>query len=97
MESHDLIMITTHQDDLNIYKLLDSVKNNIIDNIKVLIIIISQECTINYSSQNSWLKTHFIHEEKMGLSKARNLALKYLLNNAISAEYIFLTSSSNNF
>jgi hypothetical protein len=89
-------MVTTHQDDLNIFKLIDSIDNNI-ENIEVLLVVVSQECEINYISHNALLSVVFIQESKMGLSKARNIALKYLLNNDISAEYIMFPDDDSSF
>jgi hypothetical protein len=40
---------------------------------------------------------YFINELKMGLSKARNIALKYLLDNILSAEYIMFPDDDSSF
>lgn len=96
MKNFDLIMVSTHQDDLNIFKLINSIGSNI-KNIKVLLIVISQECKINSISQNPLLDIIFIDEVKMGLSKARNVALKYLLDSNISAEYIMFPDDDSSF
>ena len=96
MKKIDLIMVTTHQDNLNVFKLIDSIDNNI-KKIKVLMVVVSQECEISYSSKNSFLSIAFIQESKMGLSKARNIALKYLLSNDISAEYIMFPDDDSSF
>lgn len=96
MPNHNLILITTHQDDLNIFKLIDSIDSNI-ENIEVLLVVVSQECEINYLSKNPLLSIVFIQENKMGLAKARNIALKYLLNNTISAEYIMFPDDDSSF
>jgi hypothetical protein len=96
MTKHNLILITTHQDDLNIFKLIDSIDNNI-KNINILLIVISQSHRITYFSKNPLLSMVFIQENKMGLSKARNIALKYLFNNDISAEYIMFPDDDSSF
>ncbi|MGL2988117.1 hypothetical protein ACSVH5_11020 [Flavobacterium sp. RSSA_27] len=89
-------MATTHQDDLNVFKLIDSIDSNI-ENIEVLLVVVSQECEINYISKNPLLSMVFIQENKMGLSKARNIALKYLLEYNISAEYIMFPDDDSSF
>ncbi|SEG17553.1 hypothetical protein [Flavobacterium urumqiense] len=96
MTNYNLILITTHQDELNIFKLIHSIDSNI-KKIKVLMVVVSQECEISYSTKNSFLSIAFIHESKMGLSKARNIALKYLLSNVISAEYIMFPDDDSSF
>lgn len=96
MNSFKLVMVTTHQDDLNIFKLIDSIDINI-KNIAVLLVVVSQECEINYTSKSPLLSIVFINEIKMGLSKARNVALKYLLDNFISAEYIMFPDDDSSF
>lgn len=96
MKNFNIIMTTTHQDNFNVFKLIDSIDSNI-KNIKVLLIVISQECEINYLSNNPLLSIIFIKESKIGLSKARNIALKYLLNNTISAEYIMFPDDDSSF
>jgi hypothetical protein len=89
-------MATTHQDDLNIFKLIDSIDSNI-ENIKVLLVVVSQECEINYIPKNPLLSIVFIQESRMALSKGRNIALKYLINNTISAEYIMFPDDDSSF
>jgi glycosyltransferase involved in cell wall biosynthesis len=96
MTNYNLILITTHQDKLHILKLIDSIDDNI-KNIKVLLVVVSQECKLEYKTKNSLLTIVFIDEEKMGLSKARNIALKYLLNNNLSAEYIMFPDDDSSF
>ncbi len=96
MKDFNLIMVTTHQDDLNIFKLLDSIDNNV-KNIRVLLVVVSQECKTIYKSKNPLLDIAFIDEVKMGLSKARNIALKYLLQNSFSAEYIMFPDDDSSF
>ena len=96
MQNFNLIMVTTHQDDLSVFKLIDSIGGNIV-NIKVLLLVVSQECKIVYKSKSPLLTIVFIDELKMGLSKARNIALKYLLQNSISAEYIMFPDDDSSF
>lgn len=96
MKSFNLIMATTHQDNLNVFKLIDSIDSNI-ENIEVLLVVVSQECEINYFSKNPLLSIIFIQESKISLSKARNIALKYLSNNSISAEYIMFPDDDSSF
>lgn len=96
MKDYNLILISTHQDSLHVLTLINSIHNNIV-NIKVLLLIVSQECKITYESQNSLLTIIFIDEIKMGLSKARNIALKYLSQNTISAEYIMFPDDDSSF
>lgn len=96
MSNYNLIFIATHQDNLHIYKLVNSIDSNI-NNIKVLLVVVSQECEITYESQNPLLTIIFIDEVKMGLSKARNFALEYVSRNAISAEYIMFPDDDSSF
>lgn len=96
MKNFNLVMVTTHQDDLNIFKLIDSIDSNI-ENIAVLLVVVSQECEINYLSNNRLLSVVFIQENTMGLSKARNIALKFLLSNNISSEYIMFPDDDSSF
>lgn len=96
MTNYNLILITTHQDNLHVLKLIDSIDSNII-NIKTLLVVVSQECKIVYETKNPLLTIVFINELKMGLSKARNIALEYLSNNTISAEYIMFPDDDSSF
>jgi hypothetical protein len=96
MNSFKLVMVSTHQDDSNIFKLIDSIDINF-KNIAVLLVVVSQECKIYYTSKSPLLSIVFINEIKMGLSKARNVALKYLLDNFISAEYIMFPDDDSSF
>lgn len=96
MKEHNLILVTTHQNDDHILKLIDSISNNIV-NIKILLVVISQECRIVYETKSPLLSIVFINELKMGLSKARNIALKYLLENNLSAEYIMFPDDDSSF
>lgn len=89
-------MATTHQDDLNVLKLIDSIDSNI-ENIEVLLVVVSQDCEINYFSNNTLLSIIFIQENRISLSKSRNIALKYLSNNSISAEYIMFPDDDSSF
>jgi hypothetical protein len=89
-------MVTTHQDDVHILKLIDSISDNIVKT-NVLLLVVSQECEMNYVSQSPFLSIIFINELKMGLSKARNIALKYLLDNILSAEYIMFPDDDSSF
>ena len=86
MNNYDLILVTTHQDEFNIYNLIASIDDNI-ENINVLLIVLSQESKIVYVPINPLLSIVFIEESKMGLSKARNIAIHYLLNQ-YSSDYI---------
>jgi hypothetical protein len=96
MKDFNLIMITTHQDDLNIYKLINSIDCNI-ENLKVMLIVISQKCKIEIRSNNPMLSIIFFETGKMGLSKARNIGLNYLLANNISSEFIMFPDDDSSF
>ena len=96
MKNFDLIMVTTHQDDKNIFKLINSIDDNII-NINVLLLVLSQDCKIIYSPKSALLSIVFIDECKMGLSKARNIGLNYLSDNEFSAEYITFPDDDSSF
>lgn len=96
MKAYDLIMVTTHQDALNIFKLIGSIDNNA-ENIKVLLVVVSQKSKIDYLPKNPLVSIVFIQKCKMGLSKARNIALKYLISKNISAEYIMFPDDDSSF
>ncbi|QOG03790.1 hypothetical protein [Flavobacterium sp. MDT1-60] len=97
MVDFNLVMIATHQNELNIFKLIDSVNRNV-KNIKVLLLVVSQECEISYQpTRDSSLSIVFINEVKMGLSKARNIALRYLSDKNISSEYIMFPDDDSSF
>lgn len=96
MRHFDLIMITTHQDDLNIYKLINSIDCSI-ENLKVMLVVVSQRCKIEIISNNPLLSIVFFETDKMGLSKARNIGLNYLLENNISSEYIMFPDDDSSF
>ena len=96
MKDFDLIMITTHQNDLNIYKLINSIDSNI-ENLKVMLVVVSQKCKVALISKNPLLSIVFFETDKMGLSKARNIALNYLLQNNISSEYIMFPDDDSSF
>jgi hypothetical protein len=96
MKNYNLIMVTTHQDNLNIFKLIDSIERNL-KNIKVLLVVVSQECEIQFIPKKAEFSIVFIQENRMGLSKARNIALNYLKTNDISAEYIMFPDDDSSF
>ena len=96
MSNYDLIFLTTHQNDDHINKLIDSIDTNII-NTKILVIIVSQECDIEFNSNNELLRIAVIKTLKMSLSNARNIALDYLCQNSISSEYIMFPDDDSSF
>ena len=97
MNYFNLILISTHQDDKNIYKLIKNLDSENL-NIKIYLLIVSQNCKINYSVSNTLnLTVEFIQAEKMGLSKARNIGLKYLINKNINSEYIMFPDDDTSF
>ena len=96
MSDYNLIMIATHQDDSCIKCLIDSIQDNN-KKIKVLLLVISQECEINCESRNSSLTIRRINEVKMSLSKARNIGIKYLSDQKISSEYIMFPDDDSSF
>lgn len=96
MSKYNLIFIATHQDDLHIYKLINSINSNI-KYTKVLLIVVSQECKIECHSNNELLNIIVINTLKMSLSKARNTALDYLLQNNVSSEYIMFPDDDTSF
>lgn len=93
---YDLILITTHQDDIHIVDLIKSVNDNMKSN-SVLLLIVSQECDIAFNSTTNFLDIRFIKETKMSLSKARNIALNHLKEYAVSAEYIMFPDDDTTF
>lgn len=96
MVRKNLIMVTTHQDDLNVYKLLKSLNDNLKD-ITTLIVVVSQESPLNFVATNPSLSLTVINETKMGLSKARNIALKFLLEHNITSDYIMFPDDDSTF
>ena len=96
MSSYNLIFISTHQDNFHIYKLINSIRPNI-KNIKTLLLIVSQECEIDNNSNNELLDIISVESLKISLSKARNIALDYLLQNRISSEYIMFPDDDTSF
>jgi hypothetical protein len=97
MNYFNLILISTHQDDKNIYNLLKNLDSENL-NIKVFLLIVSQNCKINYIVSNVLnLTIQFIQTEKMGLSKARNIGLNYLINNNVKSEYIMFPDDDTSF
>jgi hypothetical protein len=89
-------MVATHQSDLTIYNLLNSIDDNII-NIELLLIVVSQDCSISYIPENELFSIIYLNEKKMGLSKARNIALDYLKNKNISSDYIMFPDDDSSF
>lgn len=89
-------MVATHQDDLNIFKLIDSIDSNTL-NIKVLLIVVSQECEIAYVPKNPLLSIFFIQQSRMGLSKARNIGLDFLKKNNICSKFIMFPDDDTTF
>jgi hypothetical protein len=96
MTSYNLILITTHQDRLHITKLIDSIDNNI-KNIRVLLIVVSQNCHVIYSPKSELFSIYFITEVRMGLSKARNIGLNFLKESKITSEYIMFPDDDSSF
>ena len=96
MTNYDITLVTTHQDTSEIFTLIESIeKSN--KTISALLVIVSQESPITYESKNSNFSVEFINEKKMGLSKARNIALKYLIINSISSKYIMFPDDDSSF
>jgi len=89
-------MIATNQDNLNIYNLIKSIDYNVKTN-KHLLIIINQGTELILNFSNPYLTIKTIQETKISLSKARNIALKYLLENSISSEYIMFPDDDSSF
>jgi len=96
MRNYSLIMITTHQNDVAISDLLKSVDENSKD-LSILIVIVSQGIKVNFSIKNSLLNLIFIDEAKISLSKARNIALNYVSQNNLSADYIMFPDDDSSF
>lgn len=89
-------MVTTHQVASNIFKLINGIDNHA-ENIKILLVVVSQKCKIDYLPKNPLVSIVFIQQCKMGLSKARNIALKYLISKNISAEFIMFPDDDTTF
>lgn len=96
MNKFDLIMISTHQNDVNIYKLLQSIDNNIL-NINLLLILISQDTVVNFNPKSDMFKIIILEDSKMGLSKARNIGLKHLVSNDITCDFIMFPDDDSTF
>jgi len=96
MNNYNLLFISTHQDSFVIHKLIESVERNN-TTLKVLLLIISQECKLSIISKSPATKVVLLDEVKMGLSKARNIGLKYLKDNFISGDYIMFPDDDSSF
>jgi glycosyltransferase involved in cell wall biosynthesis len=94
--NYKIIMITTHRDNLNIFNLLESL-DNINNELTLLVVLVSQESLIKYIPKSKNLTIKFINEKKIGLSKARNIGLDYLLKNNITSEYIMFPDDDSTF
>lgn len=97
MKSHyDLIFVSTHINNNYIYKLIDSIiSNNSIVNI--CIVIVSQDTTFIWSNTSDLIDLFVINEPRVSLSRARNIALKFLLTNKASASYIMFPDDDSSF
>lgn len=89
-------MVSTHQSDLTIYNLLNSIDDNIL-NIELLLIVVSQNCCVSFIPKNELFSIVFLNETNMGLSKARNIALDYIKKNNISSDYIMFPDDDSSF
>ncbi len=96
MVKFDIVFVTTHQDDSEIFNLIKSIDYNN-KSTTVLLIVVSQECAISYEPKNINLAIVFLNEKKMGLSRARNIALKYLQANSVSSRYIMFPDDDSSF
>lgn len=94
--NYNLIMIATHRDNLNIFNLIENL-DNIYNELSLLLVLVSQESSIKYTPKRNNLTIKFIDEKKVGLSKARNIGLNYLLKNNISSEYIMFPDDDSTF
>ncbi len=96
MDEKDLVMIATLQDDLYIYKLLNSIDDSLI-NIRLEVILVSQNVKVAFLPKNKFLTITILNEGYMGLSKARNIALRYLYARDIRVEYIMFPDDDSSF
>jgi len=90
---YDLVFLTTHQDNRYIFKYLDSISCN--SSLKLYILILSQEVTVEFSNVNQQIEN--LQIAKMSLSKARNIGLKYLSEKGISSKYIMFPDDDSTF
>jgi hypothetical protein len=93
----DLILIVTCVDDKYIDKMLTSVFDNN-SNLYILIIFVNQS---NYSI-SSTRKSDFnqiveISSEKLPLSKARNIAIKYIFDNNLKSRFVMFPDDDTTF
>jgi hypothetical protein len=91
----DLIMIVTHQDNINISNFIYSVCNN--SYINLFVIVVSQVEFMFDITTSGLTEFKQIFSEKKSLSAARNRALNYLNDDKISASYIMFPDDDSSF
>lgn len=94
-KKYNLVFITTHQSENYIYNLLNSIKNSV--NIELLVIVLSQDLSVNIINYESYFDVHAININRMGLSKARNIGLNFLKENSIKSEFIMFPDDDSSF
>ena len=93
----DLVMITTCTSDSYIANMLESVTRNNKDINVEIISILQNNVKSNVESTNNTF-IHYIHlNEVISLSKARNIALKYLFSESLSYNYIMFPDDDSSF
>lgn len=85
-DKYDLIFITTHQSNLYIYNLLDSIKS--VEELKLFVVVLSQGIELDVFNYKSIFDIEVVSVNKMSLSKARNIGLDFLKKNNILANFI---------
>ena len=93
----DLVMITTCTSDSYITNMLESVTRNNKDINVEIISVLQNNVKSNVESTNNTI-IHYIHlNEVISLSKARNIALKYLFSESLSYNYIMFPDDDSSF
>lgn len=93
---YNLVFITTFIDRNNIYNLIDSVVDNN-NNISIFFILINQTNSNLVLLNSSHVNFNQINVERVSLSEARNIGVKYLLDNNIRFSHIMFPDDDTTF
>lgn len=93
----DLVMITTCTSDSYITNMLESVTRNNKDINVEIISVLQNNVKSNVESTNNTFIHYIHHNEVISLSKARNIALKYLFSESLSYNYIMFPDDDSSF
>lgn len=94
--TYDLVMVTTFQNHTHINNLISSIDNNNVD-VRLLLIAVSQNCDLEFVPKNQNVFINFLHVDLMSLSKARNLALRFLSETKVNSRFIMFPDDDSTF